>query len=72
MPLTARIRLWADPSVRVPLKLLVPSTHLRVELVDLERILSDQPRLERQHLLLDADAGRAVRLGDAVHARRPR
>ena len=66
MPLTARIRLCAEPSVRVPLKLRRAFAHLRVELVDLQWIFADQPRLERQHLLLHADAGRAVGLGDAV------
>ena len=44
------------------------SPSVRVERVDLERILADQPRLEREDLLLDADAGSAVRLGDAVQA----
>ena len=43
--------------------------HLRVELVDLERILSDEPRLHRKNLLLHADARRAVRLRDAVESR---
>jgi hypothetical protein len=54
MPLTARIRLCAEPSVRVPLKLRVP--------FDLERILAHQPGLEREDLLFDADAGRAIPL----------
>ena len=42
--------------------------HLRVKLVDFERILAHQPRLERQHLLFDADARTAVGLGDTVRA----
>src|SRR4029453_18068955 len=42
--------------------------HLRVELVDLQRVLADQPRLEGQHLLLDANAWRAVRLRYPVEA----
>ena len=68
MPLTARISLCAEPSVRVPLRSLRALAHLRVERVDLERILADEPRLQRQHLLLHADAGRAVGFGDAVDA----
>jgi hypothetical protein len=40
--------------------------HLGIELVDLQRILPHQPRLERQHLLFHADGRRAVGLGDAV------
>ena len=45
--------------------------HLRVQLVDLQRILADQPRLERQHLLLHADAGRAVGLRRCRRRRHP-
>ena len=40
----------------------------RVEGIDLQRIFADQPRLEREDLLLHADAGSAVRLADAVQA----
>ena len=65
MPLTARIRLCADPSVRVPLRLRVPRAHVHVQRVDLERVLSHEPRLQRQDLLLHADAGASVRLGNA-------
>ncbi len=39
--------------------------HVGVERVDLERILADEPRLERQDAFLHADAGASVRLGDA-------
>ena len=65
MPLTARSRLCAEPSVRVPERSFVRDSHPRIERVDLQRIFADQPRLERQDLLLDADAGSAVRLADA-------
>ena len=39
--------------------------HRHVQRVNLERILSDEPGLQRQHLLLHADAGASVGLRDA-------
>ena len=65
MPLTARMRLCADPSVRVPLRFRDALAHRHVQRVDFERILSDEPGLQRQHLFLHADAGTSVGFGDA-------
>lgn len=43
-----------------------------VDRVDLKRVLSDEPRLEREHLLLDPNARTAIGLADAVCIRRYR
>jgi len=40
--------------------------HLRVQRIDLERVLANQPRLQREHLLFHPDAWRSIRLGNTV------
>ena len=66
MPLAARRKLCAEPSVRVPERSFVRDTQVCVQGIDLQRIFPQQPRLDGKNLLAHADAGSSVRLSNAI------